>query len=47
MTRIYVHPLPVRVWHWINAVGFVVLIVTAVVGALIMLLLQRRNRKRA
>jgi Ni/Fe-hydrogenase b-type cytochrome subunit len=28
MTRIYVHPLPVRVWHWINAVGFVVLIVT-------------------
>jgi thiosulfate reductase cytochrome b subunit len=28
MTRIYVHPIPVRIWHWINAVGFVVLIVT-------------------
>jgi thiosulfate reductase cytochrome b subunit len=28
MTRVYIHPLPVRVWHWLNAVGFVVLIVT-------------------
>lgn len=28
MTRVYVHPLPVRLWHWINAAGFVVLIVT-------------------
>ncbi len=28
MTRLYVHPLPVRLWHWINALGFVVLIVT-------------------
>jgi thiosulfate reductase cytochrome b subunit len=28
MTRIYVHPIPVRIWHWVNAVGFVVLIVT-------------------
>lgn len=28
MTRIYVHPVPVRLWHWINALGFVVLIVT-------------------
>jgi thiosulfate reductase cytochrome b subunit len=28
MARIYVHPLPVRVWHWINAFGFVAMIVT-------------------
>ena len=28
MIRLYVHPLPVRVWHWINAIGFVVLILT-------------------
>lgn len=28
MNRIYVHPLPVRIWHWINAIGFVVLILT-------------------
>jgi Ni/Fe-hydrogenase b-type cytochrome subunit len=28
MTRVYVHPLPVRLWHWINALGFVALIVT-------------------
>jgi thiosulfate reductase cytochrome b subunit len=28
MTRIYVNPLPVRVWHWVNAIGFVVLILT-------------------
>jgi Ni/Fe-hydrogenase b-type cytochrome subunit len=28
MKRIYLHPLPVRVWHWINAVSFFVLIVT-------------------
>lgn len=28
MSRIYVHPLPVRLWHWVNAVGFVVLILT-------------------
>ena len=26
MTRVYVHPLPVRLWHWINAAGFIVLI---------------------
>lgn len=25
---IYVHPAPVRIWHWINAAGFVVLIIT-------------------
>jgi len=30
MQRIYVHPLPVRIWHWINALGFVALIVTGV-----------------
>ncbi len=28
MKRIYVHPLPVRIWHWLNAVGFVCLILT-------------------
>ena len=26
----YVHPAPVRVWHWINAVGFVILILTGI-----------------
>lgn len=30
MPRIYLHPLPVRIWHWVNALGFVVLIVTGV-----------------
>ncbi len=25
---IYIHPLPVRIWHWINASGFVLLILT-------------------
>ncbi len=30
MNRIYVHPLPVRIWHWINALGFVMLILTGV-----------------
>jgi len=28
MKKLYLHPLPVRIWHWINAVSFVVLIVT-------------------
>jgi len=28
MPRLYVHPLPVRIWHWINALGFVLLILT-------------------
>jgi thiosulfate reductase cytochrome b subunit len=28
MKKIYLHPLPVRIWHWVNAVSFVVLIVT-------------------
>ncbi len=26
--RLYVHPGPVRVWHWVNALGFVILILT-------------------
>ena len=30
MLRIYVHPLPVRIWHWANAFGFVALILTGV-----------------
>ena len=28
MKKIYLHPLPIRIWHWINAVSFLVLIVT-------------------
>ncbi len=28
MQRTYLHPLAVRIWHWINAVCFLVLIVT-------------------
>ena len=28
--RIYLHPLPVRIWHWLNALGFVLLILTGV-----------------
>ena len=28
MQRIYVHPLPVRIWHWVNALGFLALIVS-------------------
>jgi len=30
MPRIYVHPLPVRLWHWVNALGFIALILTGV-----------------
>ena len=26
MKQIYIHPLPVRIWHWINAMGFLLLI---------------------
>jgi thiosulfate reductase cytochrome b subunit len=26
--RIYITPLPVRIWHWLNALGFVILILT-------------------
>ena len=28
MPKLYINPLPVRIWHWINAVGFLALIVT-------------------
>lgn len=28
MTRLYVHPLPIRLWHWFNAAGFVAMILT-------------------
>lgn len=28
MIKLYVHPLPVRIWHWLNAGGFVLLILT-------------------
>jgi thiosulfate reductase cytochrome b subunit len=30
MHRLYIHPLPVRIWHWINAVGFVAMILTGI-----------------
>lgn len=30
MQSIYVHPLPVRIWHWGNAVGFVLMILTGI-----------------
>jgi thiosulfate reductase cytochrome b subunit len=30
MKRIYLHPLPIRFWHWVNALGFIILIVTGV-----------------
>lgn len=26
--RIYLNPLPVRIWHWLNAFGFIILILT-------------------
>jgi thiosulfate reductase cytochrome b subunit len=26
--KLYVNPLPVRIWHWANAIGFVLLIIT-------------------
>jgi len=28
MKRIYLHPLPVRIWHWVNAFAFIILIFT-------------------
>lgn len=28
MTRLYVHPLPIRLWHWFNAAGFIAMILT-------------------
>jgi len=30
MTQTYLHALPVRIWHWINAASFLVLIVTGI-----------------
>ncbi|HEY1932649.1 MAG TPA: cytochrome b/b6 domain-containing protein [Acetobacteraceae bacterium] len=30
MTRIYLHPLPVRIWHWINALACVLLFLTGI-----------------
>ncbi len=29
MQSVYIHPLPVRIWHWINASGFVIMILSA------------------
>jgi thiosulfate reductase cytochrome b subunit len=28
MKKIYLHPLPIRIWHWVNAISFFVLIIT-------------------
>ena len=28
MQKLYIHPLPIRIWHWVNASGFVALILT-------------------
>lgn len=28
MNKLYIHPLPVRIWHWTNALGFLLLIAT-------------------
>ena len=28
MTRIHLHDLPVRIWHWVNLAAFIILIVT-------------------
>ncbi len=28
MEKLYIHPLPVRLWHWTNAFGFVLMIAT-------------------
>ncbi|HEY1588928.1 MAG TPA: cytochrome b/b6 domain-containing protein, partial [Rhodanobacter sp.] len=30
MHRIYLHPLPVRIWHWINAATCVLLFLTGI-----------------
>ena len=30
MHKLYVHPLPVRIWHWINALSFIVMIATGI-----------------
>ena len=28
MKKVYLHPLPIRIWHWVNALAFILLIVT-------------------
>ena len=28
MKKIYLHPLPIRIWHWVNVLGFIILILT-------------------
>jgi len=28
--KVYLHPLTVRIWHWLNALGFVLLILTGI-----------------
>lgn len=28
MKKVYLHPFPIRIWHWINAIGFIILILT-------------------
>jgi len=28
--RLYINPLPVRIWHWLNALGFIALILTGI-----------------
>lgn len=30
MRRLYIHPLPLRIWHWTNAVCFVLLVLTGI-----------------
>lgn len=30
MARLYLHPLPVRIWHWTNACGIVLMILTGI-----------------
>jgi thiosulfate reductase cytochrome b subunit len=30
MKKVYIHPLPVRIWHWVNALGFLLMIGTGV-----------------
>lgn len=30
MKRLYIHPLPVRIWHWVNAFGCCLLVLTGV-----------------
>ncbi len=30
MKRIYLHPLPLRIWHWANALMVILLIITGI-----------------